>query len=175
MGRFVELKKLSETKILIVNVTWHNVFFKINSQPGFISGDPYHGLILPRSKTKINIGSLTGSTEVVLQVTSAIYPCTVLLLPDFHTFWSLIDDEAIDKEFFDLKHRITVDDLSRNSVLQDTQDVLDYTLQSQQKAPDLVEKLDELESSLETKLFMIGAATVFLAIVLLWQIVFCFE
>lgn len=175
MGRFVEVKKISQTKIVIENVTWNNVFFKINAQPRLYPDNPHHGFLLPRSKSKINIVSSAGSSSVVLQVTSAIYPCPILMLPDFQTFWSLMDEDAIDKEFFDFKHRIIVDDLSRDSALQDTQDVLDYTLRIQQKSPSLVEKLKELESSIESKFVYVTMALVFLAIVLLWQIVFCFE
>ena len=36
----------------------------------------------------------------MVQVTSAIYPCSVIVLPNFNDFWTILEESFIDKECF---------------------------------------------------------------------------
>ena len=71
----------------------------------------------------------------MVQVTVAIYPCDVIVLPNFNDFWTILEESFIDKECFYLDDEpIEIDDNNDgNHLLDSVQAVLDASVKYYQK------------------------------------------
>ena len=69
----------------------------------------------------------------MIQVTSAQYPCDIIVLPNFDDFWAVLDESLIDKNYFYLENE-PIDDSedeffnNENDFLDQVQSVLDTTI-----------------------------------------------
>ena len=74
-----------------------------------------------------------GSTYSMIQVTTAIYPCDIIVLPSFDDFWTVLDESLIDKNYFYLENEPINDPEdeffnNENEFLDQVQSVLDTTI-----------------------------------------------
>ena len=99
--RFIKVTKHSNLTIRLRNITAATCMFKIHSNPRAGPNHPISGLLLPGAKTSLTLGSPFS----MVQVTSAIYPCDIILLPNFNNFWTIIEESDIDKEYFYLEKK----------------------------------------------------------------------
>ena len=74
-----------------------------------------------------------GSRFSMIQVTSAQYPCDIIVLPNFDDFWAVLDESLIEKNYFYLENE-PIDDFedeffnNENDFLDQVQSVLDTTI-----------------------------------------------
>ena len=74
-----------------------------------------------------------GSRYSMIQVTSAQYPCDIIVLPNFDDFWAVLDESLIEKNYFYLENE-PIDDSedeffnNENDFLDQVQSVLDTTI-----------------------------------------------
>ena len=69
----------------------------------------------------------------MIQVTSAQYPCDIIVLPNFDDFWAVLDESRIDKNYFYLENEPINDSEDEifnheNEFLDQVQSVLDTTI-----------------------------------------------
>ena len=69
----------------------------------------------------------------MIQVTSAKYPCDIIVLPNFDDFWAVLDESLIDKNYFYLENEPINDSEDEffnheNEFLDQVQSVLDTTI-----------------------------------------------
>ena len=74
-----------------------------------------------------------GSRYSMIQVTTAKYPCDIIVLPNFDDFWTVLDESLIDKTYFYLENE-PIDDSedeifnNENEFLNQVQSILDTTI-----------------------------------------------
>ena len=69
----------------------------------------------------------------MIQVTTAKYPCDIIVLPNFDDFWAVLDESRIDKNYFYLENEPINDPEDEflnngNEFLDQVQSVLDTTI-----------------------------------------------
>ena len=140
--RFIKVTKLSSLTIQLrnISVSGRPVMFKIHSNPPAGPNYPISGLLLPGAKTSITLGSPFS----MIQVTSTIYPCDIILLPSFNNFWTIVEECEIDKEYFCLEKKPVdlnfIDDdeddfnMDNNNLLDQVQIVLDAAIAYYQRS-----------------------------------------
>ena len=74
-----------------------------------------------------------GSRHSMIQVTTAKYPCDIIVLPNFDDFWAVLDESRIDKNYFYLENEPINDPEDEflnngNEFLDQVQSVLDTTI-----------------------------------------------
>ena len=68
----------------------------------------------------------------MIQVTTAKYPCDIIVLPNFDDFWTVLDESLIEKTYFYLENE-PIDDsedefFNNNDFLDQVQSILDTTI-----------------------------------------------
>ena len=74
-----------------------------------------------------------GSRHSMIQVTTAKYPCDIIVLPNFDDFWAVLDESRIDKNYFYLENEPINDSEDEffnngNEFLDQVQSILDTTI-----------------------------------------------
>ena len=69
----------------------------------------------------------------MIQVTTAQYPCDIIVLPNFDDFWAVLDESRIDKNYFYLENEPIADSEdeffnNENEFLDQVQSILDTTI-----------------------------------------------